>query len=425
VILIGIDTLRADHLGVYGYRRQTSPHIDAFARDAVVFERCITPAPRTTPAIASLMTGRYPVNTGVRTLLGDLEDDAVTLAGMLSAHGYMTISIVATGILEGRIERGFRKTIGTRHEKRASSATDAALEELGSVREPYFLWVFYRDPHMEYWPPTVVFDRSYEGPHRDALRLPKRYGELTFRNSMSPREREHAIALYDSEIFYTDRSIGRLLAWIDANDPDALVVLTADHGEALGERDCYYHHGAYLNEPAIRVPLIIRGLGIPPQRVDKVVRLIDVMPTVLGVLGIDPPPDLDGVDLQRLIGSDEIELEAVSESGFPIMDDAVEAGVIRDRTIAGKKRALISGDLKLVYVPRAHGIDYELYDLSSDPEERHDLWGKRDVSALRAKLDAWVARDLELTGQRRDELLIEELSPEEAEQLRNLGYLDP
>jgi arylsulfatase A-like enzyme len=425
VILIGVDTLRADHLGLYGYPRDTSPNLDRFAAGAVVFERCIVPVPRTTQAVATIMTGRHPVNTGVRTLLGDLDDDAITLAGVLGSHGYRTVRVVAARILQDRIERGFQKLIGTKGDQRAGPTTDAALEELRAREGPTFLWVFYHDPHMPYEPPEVVFDREYRGPHRKRIRFPRRRADLVFRNRLSPRTREHVVALYDSEIFYTDREIGRLLDWIDRHDPGALVIFTSDHGEGLGERGYYYDHGAYLNQASLRVPLVIRGLGLPPQRVRRVVRLVDVMPTVLGVLGLEVPQlELDGVDLRRVVASEAPDLEAFSETGFPIMDDAVKAGVLLDRTIDAKKRSIVSGDLKLVYVPRAEGVGYELYDLAADPEERHDLWGSRDVSELRAKLDAWVARDLELSERRAAQMRVETLSDEERDLLRTLGYLD-
>ncbi len=167
VILIGVDTLRADHLGAYGYRRHTSPNLDRFARESLVFERCITPTPRTTQAVASLMTGRHPVHSGVRTLLDDLPEDATTLATVLRSHGYETISVVAAGVLRGLLEHGFERVLGAQLEKSARRTTDAAIERLEAARDPHFLWVFYRDPHMPYRPRRVVFDRDYDGPHRD------------------------------------------------------------------------------------------------------------------------------------------------------------------------------------------------------------------------------------------------------------------
>ena len=423
VVLIGVDTLRADHLGVYGYPRPTSPRIDRFAAEAVVFENAITPTPRTTQAVSALLSGRHPVHTGVRTLLGDLPDDAVTLATLLRDRGYATARVSATGILHGRLLQGFQRSLDTKGEKGARATTDAAIAELERARSPRFLFVFYRDPHMAYAPPELAFDAGYEGPHRDRIEYPPRKGDLVFRNRLGPRVPEHVVALYDSEIAHVDRELGRLLDWLDRNDPGALVILTADHGEALGERgDYWYDHGAHLDQPALRVPLVIRGLGVPPQRVGGVVRLYDVMPTVLARVGIDPAPlGLDGVDLARVIADPSLALDAYAETGFPILDEEVHAGLILDRTIRSRKRAILSGSWKLVYVPRAHGIDYELYDLASDPDEQRNRVGERDPGELRRKLDAWVAADLA----RNAELQHLPMSEQDRERLRNLGYLDP
>jgi arylsulfatase A-like enzyme len=421
VILIGVDTLRADHLGAYGYRRHTSPNLDRFARESLVFERCITPTPRTTQAVASLMTGRHPVHSGVRTLLDDLPEDATTLATVLRSHGYETISVVAAGVLRGLLEHGFERVLGAQLEKSARRTTDAAIERLEAARDPHFLWVFYRDPHMPYRPRRVVFDRDYDGPHRDSIEHHGRISKLVFRNRLSARTRKHVVALYDAEIFFTDHEIGRLLAWVDANDPGALVVFTADHGEALGERDYYYHHGAHLDQPSLHVPLMIRGLGVPPRRVDRTVRLLDVMPTVLAGVGIDVSQlEMDGVDLRSVLDSKGDTLEAYSETGLPLMDLAIHAGVIRDATLAGRKRSLVVGNRKLVYVPRQDGVHYELYDLESDPAEATDLWENGEAPELRRRLDAWVARDLEAHGA----VPAKALSEEEAARLRALGYLD-
>ncbi len=242
-----------------------------------------------------------------------------------------------------------------------------------------------------------------------------------FRNRLSARTRKHVVALYDAEIFFTDHEIGRLLAWVDANDPGALVVFTADHGEALGERDYYYHHGAHLDQPSLHVPLMIRGLGVPPRRVDRTVRLLDVMPTVLAGVGIDVSQlEMDGVDLRSVLDSKGDTLEAYSETGLPLMDLAIHAGVIRDATLAGRKRSLVVGNRKLVYVPRQDGVHYELYDLESDPAEATDLWENGEAPELRRRLDAWVARDLEAHGA----VPAKALSEEEAARLRALGYLD-
>ncbi len=419
VILIGVDTLRADHLGTYGYARQTSPHVDRFARESVVFENCITPIPLTTPAVASILTGRYPARSRVRSLSDDLPDEVPSVAALLRKHGYATTSLVATGILRGRLQQGFERVFATRGELPAQRATDQAIEVLSQGRHPHFLFLFYRDPHMAYRPPSLVFDRGYRGPHQESISFRGGMGRMVFQNPLHPRTREHAIALYDSEIFHLDREVGRLLRYVRDRHPDALVIFTADHGEALGERGYYYDHGLLLDQPAVHVPLIVRGLPVEPRRVSKVVSLVDIVPTVLAHVGIDPLPGLEGIDLVRLIESEDLNVESYSETGPPLLPEAIASGIALDGSIASRRRAIVSGRWKLVFLPRPQGAVYELYDLVADPEERNDLIRSRDAAELRRKLDAWIARDPQASN-----ASIEPLTPDEAERLRKLGYLD-
>jgi arylsulfatase A-like enzyme len=418
VILIGVDTLRADHLGTYGYSRPTSPNIDRFAAESVLFENCITPIPLTTPAVASLFTGRHPARSRVRSLSDDLPAEIPSLASRLREHGYATTSLVATGILRGRLQQGFERVFATRGEMPASRVTDQAIETLRRGRQPHFLFVFYRDPHMAYRPPSVVFDRGYRGPHQEWISFRGGMGRMVFHNPLAPRTREHAIALYDSEIFHLDRELGRLLEHLRAQRPDALVILTADHGEALGERGYYYDHGLLLDQPALHVPLIVHAPGLEPRRVPRTVSLVDVAPTILARVGTLPMAGLDGVDLLGSLGEGSAG-ESYSESGSPLLPEAIASGMALDASIASRRRAIVSGRWKLVYVPRRGGPVYELYDLVADPGERNDLIRSRDASGLRRRLDAWIARDPQAS-----DAAVVPLAPDEVERLRALGYLE-
>lgn len=416
IILIGVDTLRADHLGSYDYPRNTSPNIDKLAKGGTLFEKCIAPIPRTTQSVATIMTGKYPKTHGVRSLGDDLDENEVTLPEVLRQNSYTTISIVATGVLYEKIQRGFDFIIETKEEFKATQTTDHAIEILANISEPYFLWIFYRDPHMLYAPPEVLFDREYTGRFQKKLTYTPTKGDMAFRNNMSERERVHAIALYDSEIKYMDNEIGRLLDFIEKKNSNNIVIFTSDHGEGLGEKNFYYDHGDLLNQPAIHVPLIIKGIDFGVKRVDKVVRLIDIMPTILGAVGIeDVGANTDGVDLRNVVSVDGLTLDAYSETGVPIIKAAIETGRRLNSSIAARLRSVISGDMKIVYVPTEEGVVFELYNLSADPAEENNLIGTTNADDLKEKILTWVESDGEKQRRR--------VSAEEMERLRSLGYL--
>lgn len=312
IILIGVDTLRADHLGCYGYKRSTSPNIDKIAMQGVLFENCIAPIPRTTQSVASIMTGRYPKNHGVRKIRQFLPEQETTIAEVLQHFGYETISVQANGILEEVMDQGFQKisTYPWKTQQKnksngwtATQTTDRAIALLKEIdkQAPYFLWVFYFDPHMGYEPPEVFFDRDYQDRFSHAITYGEAAETIIMNNRMTPREREHAIALYDSEIKYTDAQIGRLLASLPDNGRENILILTSDHGESLGERDYYFAHGECLNNPNLHVPLIIKGIDFSKKRVRKIVRPIDIFPTLSAHLSIDiNNAEFDGVNLRNI-----------------------------------------------------------------------------------------------------------------------------
>ena len=423
VVIIGVDTLRADRLSLHGHDRATSPRLDAFAADALVFDRAITPVPRTTPAIASLMTGRYPQNTGVRNLTNDVPADVPTLAQVLESHGYQTISVTATGILYDKVLAGFERVTQQTGERRADWLADTAIDHLATAEPPFLLFAFFRDPHMEYAPPERLYDLEYDGPFRDAISYLDSKGRTVFYNPMSERTREHARALYDAEIHFADRHVGRLIDAVLEKDPNTLVVFTSDHGEALCERGVCFDHGDLLDQPALHVPLVIRGPGFEPGRVAAAVSLVDVMPTLLARLGIDPTPyAFDGSNLRRVANDPASAAPVFAETGRPMLDEAIRSGTSLATTIEARKRAIVSGDRKLVYVPRRHGPVYRYYDLAKDPGERTDLARTvpaSDYDDLRQRLDAYVAADL-AAGRSSPRAP----SAAETERLRALGYLE-
>jgi len=324
VILITCDTLRADRLGCYGYERPTSPNLDRFAREAVVFDNAWSTAPKTTPAISALLTGRPPDELGVtggnRYLLPPA---ALTLAEEACAAGLRTGAVISNWVLRAQpqyggagVEQGFehfddqmelRETSRDDvYERLAPATTDAAIGWLEERRargeDAFFFWVHYQDPHGPYRPPAEVLAR-FERPATEEPELPlgttqRGFGQIPAYQAIDVERRpEPYRARYDAEIAYFDEHLGRLLDWLARADwmRDALVVFTADHGESLGEQGYWFCHGESLHAELVRVPLLVRFPdGVAHVRVDERRRVaraaghLDLWPTILEAFGSEP-----------------------------------------------------------------------------------------------------------------------------------------
>ncbi|NNE07207.1 MAG: sulfatase, partial [Gemmatimonadetes bacterium] len=334
VLLITLDTTRADRIGVYGGESASTPSIDALARRGVLFERAYASIPVTLPSHTTILTGLYPHEHGVRDNgVYRVPDELTTLAEVLRDRDYRTGAFVSAHVLHSqyRIDQGFtvfddemveplrvqspvprgaklpehtKRWIDTwsrPYQRRAETTVERALEWLGAddgTDAPFFCWVHLFDPHLSYEPPApydTLFGDPYDGPvdgtgesfHDLAKELQGRI----------PRKHlDRMISLYDGEISYADEWIGRLLAAV----PDStLVVFTADHGEALGEHGQFFEHQMTIYEETMRVPLVVAGPGVPGAGVRRTepAGSVDVFPTVLGLLGLRGGGDVSGVDL--------------------------------------------------------------------------------------------------------------------------------
>jgi arylsulfatase A-like enzyme len=323
-VLVTLDTLRADHLSAYGHGRPTSPALAALAGRGVRFDDAIAQAISTPPSHASILTGKNPPRHGLRRLSGQaLASEQTTLAEVLTARGFTTAAFVgAIPLLRSRgLDQGFalyEEDFPEGAIERRAKETNERVRAWLASRPPgrLFLWVHYFDPHYPYLPP-----RSYQMKFAGRLFARKDLPYSTNANPETTREPEASppdaagIAtmkdLYDAEVRYTDDALAELLAVLGAADilEDAVIAVVADHGESLGERGYYFGHWDVLWENA-RVPMVLahpdgRHGG---RRVAEMVRTVDLMPTLLGWLGIEAPGDLDGVDLSALIkgeGSEE------------------------------------------------------------------------------------------------------------------------
>ncbi len=443
VLLITVDTLRPDHLGCLGYPRRTSPAIDGLARRGVLFRQAITAAGRTVQSFPSILTGVIPPVHGLRYegQSSEIIAGRMTLTRALKDAGYDTFA-VTQGLNVG-LHRDFdmydpdiyldpegRKVyLPTKNDR---DATGKALQWLRGRRErkaPFFLWLRYNAPHWPYDPPAPyaeMFDPDYRGAHtfNDEARPGVERGDIIFgRTHLPAREIEHAVAHYDGEVAYADAAIAELLEGLDALQATerTIVLLTADHGESLGEHDYFFEHGAYLYDPTIRVPLIVVAPNLLPagRVVETIGRTIDIMPTLLDLAGAPIPEGLQGVSLVPWARGERLTPGPVaySESGrnfYPENPRQFIGGV------AGKWRMVRDERYKLIDIPKDPEPVWELYDLKEDPGETRNL-----IEALPAEVEHLrrVLLPILAADPGRDDRDEPPLPEGLDEQLRSLGYV--
>jgi choline-sulfatase len=394
VLLISIDTLRADHLGCFGYAPAETPNLDRLAADGLRFDRAATVTPLTLPAHCSLMTGKFPASHGVRDNGGFyLGEDQTTLAKVLKARGFRTGGFVGAFVLDSRwgIHQGFERYFddfdlskfqGTGMDsvqRRGDEVLERALEWLqGDRQKPFFCWVHFYDPHT-----------PYEAPEPFRSRFPP---ELP--------------GPYDAEIAWTDSLVGRLLEALrkDGRLQRTYVIVVGDHGESLGEHG-EQTHGFFVYDATIRIPLLMAGPGIPSQAIPDQVRIVDVMPTILDLLRIPPPAGVQGVSLLPLSRGEHLGLEALSETYYP-----------RYHYGWSELVALRDGRYEFIRAPRR-----ELYDLRFDPREGEDLSSADSSKAdtLSTALEVMLARVAQPSAARGPE----RVDSETEERLAALGYV--
>ena len=390
VIVYLVDTLRADHTGVYGYARDTTPRLDAFARDAVVFEQAVAHASWTKPSVASLMTSLLPAQHEAVQLRDPLDERHVTLSEMLRAKGYATGAAIANAVIfmpGSRFEQGFDVFTGLHGPRghaskdvEAAVVVDAALRFIDARRGlPTFLYVHTMDPHVPYTPPAP-FDRKYE-PHP----APGHPGIDPRTDYKEPLDRERLIAQYDGDIAYGDREFGRFLDQLRARGlyDEALIVFLSDHGEEFLDHGGWLHGRSVFDE-LVRIPLLVKfpGRRFAGRRVSEQAQEVDLLPTVLLSQGlpVPEPPAIAGRPLQPMIegrsGGERPAVSEISHRGF------VAHGL---RTSRDK------------YVQRFSPQQDELYfDLAQDPKEQRDRQGeaRERVRALKAQLEGGMAPNL-------------------------------
>lgn len=456
VLLISIDTLRADHVGIYGYPRPTSPVIDRLGREGTVFDDASSTSPWTLPAHASMLTGLYPNRHGANDVERALGEGIPTLATMLASRGYTTAAVVNSSKV-GRLydlQRGFREFVYVQEvPARVSPSTwitDQAMTWLREFREErLFLFLHYFDVHSDYASLPEVerqFVRAYHGkadgsstqlyvfgldpeflaecraePELDSCRTWARIridGSVP-RIDFDPADRQHLIDLYDAGVRQMDTELGRLMEFLRTEGllDQCLLILTSDHGEEFLEHGGVLHTRHQYQE-LLRVPLILRGPGIPSGiHVTTPVSLVDLVPTVLAALGEEAPIALDGLDLSPLweaeAGSEPKDWERESRW----RDRTLFAEADFNRVASNVIHAVRRGHYKLHH-NRLTG-EVELYDLEADPGEQTNIAEREPAVAAELREILIRRKGTAPLGKR------VELSREAIQQLKALGYLLP
>jgi arylsulfatase A-like enzyme/Flp pilus assembly protein TadD len=409
VVLITIDTLRADYVGSYGSKLARTPTLDRLAAGGVRFETAISPTPITMPSHASIMTGLDPTLHGVHSNAKFRLDDGIpTIAEQFQANGFETAAFISSVVLDRRYglargfdtyddRMGFRRNIeaatGGYAERTADEVVDATLQWLESAPNRFFLWVHFYDPHGSYDPP-----RGFRPKQSAPTDSPEEIGTLEYAKQVFP-------PLYAGEIYFADTELGRLLRVMDRkfSADRTLLVVTSDHGESLGEHD-ELTHTLTLYDATQKVPLLIKGPTVPRGRVvNSQVRLVDVAPTVLSLSGLPPIERTTGQDLRPWI-------MGVREDGLDAYVETLETQLAYGWSpVLG----LRTGEYKYLRTVRP-----ELYALDADPNELDDI--AADHPAKMKEFDAALEAHL------RDALPVAPNAvapPEEIALLESLGYV--
>jgi len=429
VLLITLDTTRADRLGCYGYNKPISPNLDQLAAESAVFELAISQAAVTPVSHASILTGLEPYNHGLRVLHGlvanRLDDNCITLPEVWQKSGGQTAAFVSAfpvtasfGLHQGfdHFDAQFQQadgqglvsqkgTVNTgKSQRRANATTTAAIEWLekkANPKKPLLMWVHYFDPHDPFLlPPEHILNKFH---------------------SVSEKKDDLLRAIYDCEVFFMDSQIGRLLEAFKTRGiwDNTIVVVVADHGEGLGEHNWWTH--GILYQEQIKVPQIIRIPGMREgRRITSLVRTIDLMPTILDMTEISPSlwPEMDGISLRDAMstGHTKEELSAYSDSvnilNYGRWDDARKTDHKYD-----KLYCLIQGNYKLIY-HQLKPEETEFYDLSTDPKELNNLTPSNlpEMHALITRLKGLSALSDIMPGMTSSDM-------ERVRKLKSLGYV--
>lgn len=403
VVLLSVDTLRADHLSCYGYDKPTSPNIDKLAEQGLLFEDALCDVPLTAPSFSGMHTGHYPRDLGLTRNGVELPPTMPVVAERFQAAGYFTFCVQSNWTLKAdlsALNRGFDiyqddfhkgRWGGIKSERGGEEVASIALDLLAKrdQAKPFFAWIHFSDPHGPY-----QFHEEFNP-----------WGERPWRMKTAEKVRIQ----YDSEIAFTDNQIARVL---EALPPDTIIVFVGDHGESLYEHG-YLGHGRRVYQPGAHIPLIVRAPGVQPGRSSAPVRGADIGPTLLGLAGLPALEGAEGVDIIANPPQPDrvrvVEAHGGAAVGLPGVKGAMANMPPEGYGVVHQGWKLVVQDQKT-----------EIYNLREDPKElTNQLAAERDrADAMNKLLDAWKAAAPKVNA------TAKELSKDDVEALKSLGYLD-
>jgi arylsulfatase A-like enzyme len=416
VVFLVIDTLRADHLGCYGYGRNTSPNINALAAQSVVFENHISPAIPTHPAFVTMNTGQFSITHGVVAHGGhnELRRTSPWMPASFQRRNYNTCAVDNLADWSAGFRRGFefyidptqRHVLGLKCTNRdINKRAIPWLRQQG--KEPFYLFVHYWDPHTPYMPPRAYRKLFYQGDPCDPANTAMAHmtehplGRMwrdTWFNKLGEciTDPEYIVSLYDSEIRFVDEGVGQLLKALDetGHADDTLVVVTGDHGELMYRHGVFFdHHGLY--DGNLHVPLIVRHPGIGSRRVSQMSAHVDIAPTLLDLCGVEVPEEMEGVPLgpwMRGETAEPVREFVVSEECTWQMKWAIRTE--RHKFILAREEDFYGTPMR------------ELYDLQADPDELRNIVEDEPAIAadLELRLEDWIAQKMAQNGLTEDPL---------------------
>ena len=433
IVLIGIDALRADHLGCYAYNKETSPNIDNLAKKGITFENAFSCINTTDPSFTTILSGKYPISHGIRnhgekvtnSMLQNFYKQKIKfLSEILRDNGYKTVGMDWLGRWH---KKGFEYYLGDAPQKRhlkilskivnqlpdtfsdkinkiyrratssKSSLTDKSLELINNCNKPFFLFIHYWDVHTPYNAPESIYNELK--PRGDGQELEElfvnirneKWKEYLLKAAGKATTAEEVSAMYDSAIKYVDQEIGRLVKYFKEQGiyENTIFVITSDHGESLIEHGIFFdHHGLY--DESIHIPLIFNNLPVEGKRIKGFVQHVDIVPTLLDILNIPfKEAEFDGVSLVPLI-RDEV--------------NSLRSFIVAEESYTENKIAIRTNKWKYIYSPSKdaatcrfcgviHGGIEELYHLGSDPKEMQNIVEEKPEIAkiLRKNLFDWLS----------------------------------
>ncbi|GMV93516.1 MAG: hypothetical protein AMXMBFR82_32940 [Candidatus Hydrogenedentota bacterium] len=436
VLLISIDTLRADHLGCYGYEKDTSPYIDAIAADGTVFEWVYAPKSSTWPSLTTLQTSLYPVTHGVRNNGLRVDNTPDTLAEVLTSQGYTCEAILTNAGVQNW--EGFAKKQVINGEPSDKIATANARLWLRENRDKkFFLWMHYMAPHSPWEPPddnNKFVDPNYAGSmtgDQDTM------AEAMLRpEPISKPDLDHLIGLYDGEVNLTDAMVGILVETLQELGiyDNTLIIITSDHGEELYEHYGFLHHQASVYEGTLRVPLIYRLPGTVPggKTVSELSGLIDVAPTVLDILDVPIPESYQGKSAEPLLRDEPLKLGPAfgewrdkiifvrtEEYRYILNPSNFHPPKVNNRRLEGV------GDEELAERNGMPIKEVELYQVSVDPYEQKEIAAESPeaVAEMQKLIDEFMVKYSWKFDDATDQRMESEIDPETRQELENLGYV--